>query len=334
MVHSAGGRIEGKVTDAKGAAVVGAAVTVTDPISNQNFSAFSDGQGRYKVESLPAGVYAVTISAKGFSDFRRNDVKVNEGGAVTLDARLEVGAVEAAVTVSAAGAKANNDAVYQQLRQGGKSNFGSSVASVTNLVLKRDAATFTLRSGEIYFGAPIEGRVTTAVFIGDGELALTPPTPIEKHSMANFIGKEDLTEPFAQFVLRFTDNTYEEVKASANARMGSSGAQIERARDLYRENQQLLRKSLRDNYDLRTLADIYAPQRPGYFASFINGKSHSKLLFLLDPLGIPFVSPEEVAILSYGQGDNGIWSAFHLADEYQKGTATAPRITPVRYHPS
>ena len=38
--------------------------------------------------------------------------------------------------------------------------------------LQRDAATFTLRTGEVYFSAPIEGRVTTAVFIGDGEMTL------------------------------------------------------------------------------------------------------------------------------------------------------------------
>lgn len=337
VVHSAGGRIEGKVTDTKGAAVVGAAVTVTDPISNQKFTAVTDGQGRYKVETLPAGVYAVTISAKGFGDFRRDEVKVQEGGLATLDARLEIAVVEAAVTVGIPATMANSDPVYQQLRQLGKTQeFAPAiagplrsgetylpVATVTNLVLKRDAGILTLRNGEIYFGAPLEGRVTSAVFIGDAEFTLTPPTPIEKHSLAIFIDKEELTEQFSQFAVRFTDNTYEEVKASPNAKWGSSGAQLEKARALYRDNQQLLRKTLRDNNELRTLADIYAPQRPGYFAAFINGKSHSKLLYLVDPLGIPFVSPEEVALVSYGQGDGGIWTAFHLADEYQKGTANS-----------
>src|SRR5688572_5533702 len=87
-VSSAGGRIEGKVTDPKGAAVEGAAVTVTDPISNQKFSAVSDAQGRYKIEGLPPGAYALTISAKGFGDFRQEEVKVAEGGVVTVDAKL------------------------------------------------------------------------------------------------------------------------------------------------------------------------------------------------------------------------------------------------------
>src|SRR5712691_7287922 len=59
-------------------------------------------------------------------------------------------------------------------------------ASVSNLVLKRDAATFTLKSGEIYFLAPVQGRVTGAVFIGEGELTLVPPTEVEKRSLQLF----------------------------------------------------------------------------------------------------------------------------------------------------
>jgi hypothetical protein len=194
---------------------------------------------------------------------------------------------------------------------------------VSNLVLKRDAAAFTLNSGELYFTSTVEDRITAAIFIGDGELSLTPPTPIEKHSLAIFTNTETLSEPFSRLVIRFTDRTFEEIKASPNAKLGTGGPQAARARDLYRDNQVLLRKDLRDNRELRTLMDIYAPQRPGYFNAFITGKKHEKLVFLLDPLGIPQVSPEEVALFSYGESDGGIWNAFHLEDEYSKGTAAS-----------
>ena len=56
-VYSAGGRIEGKVTDPKGAAVAGASVSVTDEANGQTFSAVTDAHGVFKVESLPAGNY-------------------------------------------------------------------------------------------------------------------------------------------------------------------------------------------------------------------------------------------------------------------------------------
>jgi len=335
IAHGAGGRIEGRVTDPKGAAVAGAIVTVTDPVSNQNFRASTDSEGRYKIEGLPAGTYLVVVSAKGFSEGRREEVKVEDGAAATVDLKLEIAPVEAAVTVAAT--KANTDPVYQQLRQIGKteSEFSGPFATVNNLILKRDANVFTLRSGEIYFAPPIEGRVTAAVFIGDGEMTLVPPTAIEKHSLSLFIDAQQLTEQFSHLVLRFTDKTFEEVKASPKATMGNGGSQAVKAREYYRDNQQLLRKELRDNNELRILTDIYAPPRAGFFDAFIPGKKHGKLIFLLDPLGIPLVSPEEVALLSYGESDGGIWNAFHLEDEYRRNTASSSedhRLFDITHH--
>src|SRR5438552_4952911 len=134
IVHGAGGRIEGKVTDPKGAIVLGAAVTVTDPATNKTFTAKTDKQGRYKIEGLPAGTYSLVVSAPGFSDARRDSVKVEEGAAATIDVPLEIAPVEAAVTVAVA--KANVDPLYQQLRQQAKAagEFGGQFATVNNLV--------------------------------------------------------------------------------------------------------------------------------------------------------------------------------------------------------
>src|SRR5205823_2046532 len=148
----------------------------------------------------------------------------------------------------------------------------------------------------------------------DGVLTLSQPTAIEKHTLAIFTNTDALTEEFSRLAIRFTDKTLDEIQSSANAKMGNNGPQAAKARDFYRENQQLLRKELRDNRELRTLTDLYAPQRPGFFNAFIAGRKHEKLVFLLDPLGIPLVSPEEVALFSYGESDGGIWTAFHFAD--------------------
>lgn len=324
-VHSAGGRIEGKVTDPKGAAVVEASVTVTDEVSNQTFKAVTDQQGRYKLEGLPAGNYTVVISAKGFAEARKESVKVDEAAIVPVDMRLDLASVEANVTVASGATKANTDPVYQQLRQQAKTaqDFSGSYATVNNVVLKREGATFTLRSGEVYFLTPVEGRYTGGVFIGDGELTLVPPTETEKNSLKIFTNEPSLTEQFSTLVLRFTDKTFDEIKNSPNAKMAATGAQAGRARDLFHENQTLLRKELRDNSELRVLADLYAPERSGFFTAFINGKRFSKLVYLFNPLGIPEVSPEEVLLFSYGESDGGYWTAFHRADEYRKGTANS-----------
>src|SRR6185295_15190427 len=89
-VYAAGGAIEGKITDPKGAAVSGANVTVTDELNNQVATALSDAKGQYKIASLPPGNYTVVISATGFSDARKESVKVTEGAGVPLDIQLQI----------------------------------------------------------------------------------------------------------------------------------------------------------------------------------------------------------------------------------------------------
>ena len=323
IAHAAGGRIEGKVTDPKGAAIPAAKVTITNQITKQDFTTVTDNQGKYKVEGLPAGIYIVRVTVKGFNEGRREEVSVKDDTNVSIDVRLEIAPVEAEVKVT--GLKGNVDPVYQSLRQLGRNeqDFAGPYAVVNNLQLKRDAANFTLRSGELYFITPIQEKVTAAVFIGDGEFSLTPPTEIEKNSLKIFTGEGGITEQFTRLVLRFTDQTFEQIKSSPGATMKTGGPAANEARSLYRDNQDLLRKRLRDNRELRTLYELYNPAREGFFAAYIDGKRFNKLVFMLEPLGVPNVNPEEVALLSYGETDGGLWTAFHREEEYKKGTASS-----------
>lgn len=338
LASPAGGEVAGTVTDPKGAVVVGATVTVVDASTGATVAtANTDGQGRYTLPNVPAGSYAVVVSAGGFREARREQVRVEDGARASADFKLEVGLADTTVTVTATGAKANADPVYGQLRQQGASpqEFSGEYAQVSGLVLKRDAATFTLRSGEVYFLPAVEGRVTGGIFIGEGELKLTPPVEHEQRSLSLFTGGPSITEQFTRLALRFTDKTFEEIKASPQARMSTGGAQAARARDYFRENQSLLRKELRTNMELRTLVDLYTPERPGFFVAFVEGRRFQKLVFQLDPLGIPEVSPEEVLLMSYGETDGGFWTAFHLASEYKSGKASSDedhRIFDISHH--
>lgn len=337
IVHGAAGSLEGKVTDPKGAAIVGASVTATNGSTNQKFDALTDGQGRFRLEGLPAGIYTIVVTAVGFKDMQRANIKVDEGVVAPIELRLEIASVEAEVKVQTASQKGNLDPIYQQLRQQAKSeqDFSGDYAVVSNLVLKRDAATFTLRSGELYFLAPVEGRVTGAVFIGDGELTLTPPTEIEKKSIQIFTGEPGITEQFGRLVLRFTDKTFDEIKASSSATMKIGGPAASQARDAFHDNQQLLRKQLRDNRELRTLFDILNPSHAGFFNAFIDGKRFNKLVFLIEPLGVPGAFPEEVGLLSYGDSDRGLWTAFHFAEEYKQRLASSAedhRVIDITHH--
>jgi hypothetical protein len=218
----------------------------------------------------------------------------------------------------AAGA-ANNDPVYQQVRRmgTGSDDLNATVAVVNGLTLKRDAATFKFNNGEIYFLAPVGGRVVGAVFIGDMEMSLVPPTAVEKKSLARFSWDADTPQRFSRMVMRFTDQTFEEIKQSPAVKMSTSGTQAARARDAYHEIQTLLRDQVHYNLDLRTLSDLYAPQRPGFFISFPAGGRFDKLVYFLDPLSPPLIAPEQVALWSFSETEGGIWSAFHVASDYQ-----------------
>jgi hypothetical protein len=68
------------------------------------------------------------------------------------------------------------------------------------------------------------------------------------------------------------------------------------------------------------LTDIYSPHAPD-FRGFTAGKT-GKLVALLDPLGIPLVSPEEVA---YTAGNRSAAFERHLAGEYAENTASSPK---------
>ena len=75
----------------------------------------------------------------------------------------------------------NADATYQQLRN---LTLGTEAVSLSDVTLKKDAAHFQLNSGTVCFLSAVQGKVTGAVFVGEGRLLLTPPIPSEERSLS------------------------------------------------------------------------------------------------------------------------------------------------------
>src|SRR5216117_2208121 len=60
--------------------------------------------------------------------------------------------------------------------------------NVRDITIRRDAFSIALNRGTIAFLEPVLGRVTGAVFLGNGELVAIPPDAIEKQQVYKFTG--------------------------------------------------------------------------------------------------------------------------------------------------
>jgi len=207
---------------------------------------------------------------------------------------------------------ANSDPNYQALRN---LTLSGEAVSVTNFELKRDAGTFHLHSGTVCFAAPVNGKVTAAVFAGDGNFVLTPPTDTEKKSLKLLTKENEFSENFNQMVLRFTDSTYDEIKKGGAA--GASGCDAGPLKD----SQHTTRHKLRDNLEARILQDVLSPEPGGLFVAFIHGKRYNgQELYTIDPHEGRY---EQLQFVTYDENKLGQWAAFPMSDE-RKGEAGQP----------
>src|SRR5215471_3359414 len=71
------GTIVGNVTDATGASVPGATVTIRNVATNSTYTATTSGHGSYSVPQLPVGNYEVHVTAGNFKEFVSTGVEVH-----------------------------------------------------------------------------------------------------------------------------------------------------------------------------------------------------------------------------------------------------------------
>ncbi|MCS7024087.1 MAG: TonB-dependent receptor [Bryobacteraceae bacterium] len=94
------GTLQGRVSDASGARIVGARVAATNTATNQTLFATTNEVGEFRLPFVIPGDYLVTAEAVGFKKAVLRDVRVNVQAAVELDFRLELGDAAESVTVT------------------------------------------------------------------------------------------------------------------------------------------------------------------------------------------------------------------------------------------
>ncbi|MFB3827745.1 MAG: TonB-dependent receptor domain-containing protein [Bryobacteraceae bacterium] len=95
------GTILGRITDASGAVVPGAQVTVTNMETNVASEVQSNAEGNYVAPFLLPGKYKVTVGSTGFRQVVRDGIIVQVNDRITVDFALEVGATSEVITVRA-----------------------------------------------------------------------------------------------------------------------------------------------------------------------------------------------------------------------------------------
>src|SRR6184192_3355801 len=96
------GSILGTITDASGAAISGAKVTLTNEGTGAALSTTTGADGVYKFTPLKVGSYKVTASYQGFQTTTQTNIEVNVGTDVVINFNLKPGAVTQTVEVVAA----------------------------------------------------------------------------------------------------------------------------------------------------------------------------------------------------------------------------------------
>lgn len=95
------GTISGYVSDPAGAVVPGAKVEAVNLDTNVALQTRSNDAGNYRIPFVVPGVYKIVVEHPGFKKLERAGVRVSTASEVTVDLKLEIGAVSESMTVVA-----------------------------------------------------------------------------------------------------------------------------------------------------------------------------------------------------------------------------------------
>src|ERR1700735_2840481 len=97
------GRILGTVTDASGAVVTNARVTIANTATNVTRLLQTNSAGEYSAPALHTGMYTVTAESAGFKKAASTPVLLEVSREVRVDLKLQPGAISETMVVTAEG---------------------------------------------------------------------------------------------------------------------------------------------------------------------------------------------------------------------------------------
>src|SRR5947209_1756245 len=96
------GRVQGVVTDSSDAAVAGAVVRLRNVDTGVATVRQSDSYGHYLFDLVLPGTYTLLVEMQGFSRFEQENILVQNRGDITVNVKMQLGAVAETVKVTEA----------------------------------------------------------------------------------------------------------------------------------------------------------------------------------------------------------------------------------------
>ncbi|HYO80105.1 MAG TPA: carboxypeptidase-like regulatory domain-containing protein [Bryobacteraceae bacterium] len=205
--------LTGLVTDATGAGVAAAAVSIENPATGFKQTAETLQDGTYRFNNLPPASYTVNISKTGFAASSRRNVQLESTRTSTLNVTLEVGAVattvevtEAAAIIDTTTATLQNTYTAAQATRMPITGFGSGATNLGVINLSLLSAGVTSSGGVGYGTGPSIGgqRPTNNNFMIDGldnnnRSVTGPSTTVSNEAVAEFsLGQNQVSAEFGQ----------------------------------------------------------------------------------------------------------------------------------------
>ncbi len=138
MLAQTGGTITGTVSDATGALVPGARITMTNPQVGAKFDAATTATGNYTIPALPVGTYTLSVEAAGFAKYNDTNIQVQQAVTTRVDVVLKIGSATESVDVSAESTLLKTESAEQSTTLTGKQiaelpiNFGIGAGAIRN----------------------------------------------------------------------------------------------------------------------------------------------------------------------------------------------------------
>ena len=146
------GGLQGSITDASGAGVPGANVTVRNEDSGQSQITTTDARGVYRFYNLPPGNAALFVQAQGFQRFNLSNVYLGVGRMNEINGTLQVGSAAETVELQATSMTVN-----------------TSTAAISSIVSAQPVEAESKNVGD-FFEYNIQQKIT----IGKNQSALVP----------------------------------------------------------------------------------------------------------------------------------------------------------------